>query len=176
METGILRFGFAAAALALFGCGDPAQTAGAPAPGGTGGVTIELPEPEAPAARPPVPEPPKPEAALEPAKAEIAPPPAAKAPPEAPKQEPAKAEVPAPEAAPKADAPPEAGESSPLPLSAPVVARTIERIGYPCGAVASSSRIEAPAGETAYRITCTSGDSYRASDRSGRFRFRKLDP
>jgi hypothetical protein len=54
-----------------------------------------------------------------------------------------------------------------------VVARTIEQIGYPCGAVASSARIDAPAGETAYRINCTSGDSYRASDRSGRFRFRK---
>jgi hypothetical protein len=71
----------------------------------------------------------------------------------------------------KAPTPPP--ESAPFPLPGAVVARTIERIGYPCGAVASSASVEAPAGERAYRITCTSGRSYRASDRSGRFRFRE---
>jgi hypothetical protein len=60
-----------------------------------------------------------------------------------------------------------------LPLPDAVIARTIEKIGYPCGAVASSARVDAAAGETAFKITCTSGQSYRASNRTGRYRFKQ---
>src|SRR5256885_11039610 len=58
-----------------------------------------------------------------------------------------------------------------LPLSNATVARTIERIGYACGEVASTS-----AGEAAgvYKVTCTSGQSYQAKPVRGRYHFRRL--
>lgn len=57
-----------------------------------------------------------------------------------------------------------------LPLSGAVIARTIDRIGYACGSVASA----APAGEPgAYKITCSSGQSYQAKPVHGRYRFRR---
>lgn len=60
--------------------------------------------------------------------------------------------------------------SAKLPLPNAVIARTIGRIGYPCGSVASAS----PLGGGAYKVTCTSGHSYRAAPVKGRYRFRRL--
>jgi hypothetical protein len=59
-----------------------------------------------------------------------------------------------------------------LPLSNRVIARTIDRIGYSCGAVVSASAVEgAPSG--VYRVTCSSGRTYEASPVHGRYRFRR---
>ena len=57
-----------------------------------------------------------------------------------------------------------------LPLPKAVIARTIERIGYRCGDVAAATA----AGPGAYKITCTSGQSYQATPVRGRYRFRRL--
>jgi hypothetical protein len=57
-----------------------------------------------------------------------------------------------------------------LPLPNRVIARTIERIGYACGQVAST--VEGDAG--VYKVTCTSGHSYQATPVRGRYRFRRL--
>jgi hypothetical protein len=59
-----------------------------------------------------------------------------------------------------------------MPLPAAVVSRTIERIGYPCGGVASSTPVEGSAG--VFTVTCASGHSYRASPVRGRYHFRRL--
>ena len=56
-----------------------------------------------------------------------------------------------------------------LPLTHSVVARTIGRIGYSCGQVASASAVDGEAG--VFKVTCTSGDSYRAAPVRGRYRF-----
>ena len=58
-----------------------------------------------------------------------------------------------------------------MPLPNAVVARTIERIGYACGEVASTSAME---GEGVFKVTCTSGQSYRAAPVHGRYRFKRL--
>jgi hypothetical protein len=58
-----------------------------------------------------------------------------------------------------------------LPLPKAVIARTIGRIGYPCGAVASASASGAPG---VFTVTCTSGHSYRAAPVHGRYHFRRL--
>ena len=71
----------------------------------------------------------------------------------------------APEASPVAAAAPA------LPLSHAAIAHTIGRIGYACGRVASTS---APEGAGAFKVTCTSGDTYRASPVRGRYRFKRL--
>jgi hypothetical protein len=68
-------------------------------------------------------------------------------------------------------APPEATAAA-LPLPNSLVARTIERIGYSCGKVASTSAIEGSSG--AYTVTCTSGQSYRAAPVRGRYHFRRI--
>ncbi len=57
-----------------------------------------------------------------------------------------------------------------LPLSKATIARTIGRIGYACGAVASTEAI----GGGAFKVTCTSGHSYRAAPVHGRYRFKRL--
>jgi hypothetical protein len=59
-----------------------------------------------------------------------------------------------------------------MPLPAAVVSRTIERIGYPCGGVASSAPAEGSAG--VFTVTCASGHSYRAAPVHGRYRFRRV--
>lgn len=59
-----------------------------------------------------------------------------------------------------------------MPLPAAVVSRTIERIGYPCGGIASSAPVEGSAG--VFTVTCASGHSYRASPVRGRYHFRRL--
>jgi hypothetical protein len=60
-----------------------------------------------------------------------------------------------------------------LPLPNAVIARTIERIGYSCGKVASTSAV---GGESrgAFKVTCTSGLSYQATPVRGRYHFRRL--
>jgi hypothetical protein len=60
-----------------------------------------------------------------------------------------------------------------MPLSNATIARTIERIGYSCGKVASTAPVEGGASGT-YTVTCTSGHSYRAAPVHGRYRFRRL--
>jgi hypothetical protein len=57
-----------------------------------------------------------------------------------------------------------------LPLPNQLIARTIDRIGFACGAVASG----VAAGPGAFTVTCTSGDSYQATRVGGRYRFRRL--
>ena len=59
--------------------------------------------------------------------------------------------------------------SMPLPNS--VIARTIGRIGYPCGSVASTSAAGAPG---VYTVTCTSGHSYKAAPVRGRYHFSRV--
>ena len=59
-----------------------------------------------------------------------------------------------------------------LPLPNGVVARTIERIGYSCGKVASSAAVDGSPG--VFTVTCSSGQSYQASPVHGRYRFRRL--
>jgi hypothetical protein len=63
--------------------------------------------------------------------------------------------------------------SASMPLSNAVIARTIRRIGYSCGEVASTSAVEGTAG--AFKITCSSGQSYRAAPVRGRYHFRRWD-
>jgi hypothetical protein len=57
-----------------------------------------------------------------------------------------------------------------LPLSNAVIARTIERIGYRCGEVAST---EAGAAPGVFKVTCSSGQTYQATPVHGRYRFRR---
>jgi hypothetical protein len=60
-----------------------------------------------------------------------------------------------------------------MPLPNAVIARTIGRIGYPCGQVASTSAVAGGA-PGVFNVTCTSGHSYRASPVRGRYHFRRL--
>lgn len=59
-----------------------------------------------------------------------------------------------------------------LPLPNTLVARTIERIGYACGAVASATALEGDE-PGMYKVTCTSGQSYQARPVHGRYHFRR---
>lgn len=58
-----------------------------------------------------------------------------------------------------------------MPLPNAVVARTIGRIGYACGSVASTTAVEGAPG--AFKVTCTSGHSYRAAPVRGRYHFKR---
>ena len=71
-----------------------------------------------------------------------------------------------------ADAPAVAPTAAKLPLPKSVIARTIGRIGYACGQVASATAVEGSAG--VFTVTCTSGHSYRAAPVRGRYHFRRL--
>ena len=73
--------------------------------------------------------------------------------------------------APVASAP--TGSAMPLPKA--VVARTIERIGYPCGEVTSTAAAEG-SGPGVYTVTCSSGHSYQATPVHGRYHFRRMPP
>ena len=68
--------------------------------------------------------------------------------------------------------PPVAATTTKIPLSNAVIARTIGRIGYACGQVASTSAVEGEAG--VFKVICTSRHSYRAAPVRGRYRFRRL--
>jgi hypothetical protein len=59
-----------------------------------------------------------------------------------------------------------------LPLSNSVIARTIGRIGYACGSVVSTTAVEG-AGPGVYSISCSSGQTYRATPVHGRYHFRR---
>jgi hypothetical protein len=61
--------------------------------------------------------------------------------------------------------------SAAMPLSNAVIARTIGRIGYSCGEVASTSAVDGSPG--VFRVTCTSGQTYRAAPVRGRYHFRR---
>ena len=71
-----------------------------------------------------------------------------------------------------AEAPAVAPTAAKLPLPKAVIARTIGRIGYACGQVASATAVEGSAG--VFTVTCTSGHSYRAAPVRGRYHFRRL--
>lgn len=73
--------------------------------------------------------------------------------------------------APQGDAVIENAAAAGLPLASKLVARTIEHIGYACGEVASTSAVDGAAG--VYKVTCTSGESYRAAPVHGRYRFKR---
>ena len=60
--------------------------------------------------------------------------------------------------------------SASLPLSNATIARTIGRIGYSCGTVAATEAM----GGGAFKVTCSSGQSYRAAPVHGRYRFKRL--
>jgi hypothetical protein len=72
-----------------------------------------------------------------------------------------------------AEARPAAVVPASISLPKPVVARTLGRIGYACGEVASTSPVEG-AGPGVYKVTCTSGHSYQATPVRGRYHFRRL--
>lgn len=72
-----------------------------------------------------------------------------------------------------APAPAAAETAAALPLSNATIARTIDRIGYACGRVASTSPDSSGAAGV-FKVTCTSGQSYRAAPVNGRYRFRRL--
>jgi hypothetical protein len=61
--------------------------------------------------------------------------------------------------------------SAAMPLSNAVIARTIGRIGYSCGEVASTSAVDGSPG--VFKVTCTSGQTYRAAPVRGRYHFRR---
>jgi hypothetical protein len=58
-----------------------------------------------------------------------------------------------------------------LPLPDRTIARTIERIGYACGQVASTSAVDGASG--VFKVTCTSGQAYQARPVGGRYHFRR---
>ena len=167
------------AVVTLAACGSPASDD--PTRGNSNGVTVELP--------PPTPFKPAEEAAPEAnavaAESEAAPDLAKQAAAKA-KEAPAKAEAPdtpkenAPppaEAAPKAKAEVNSDGARLLPARIPLadaqVARTIERIGFPCGNVVASNRVENPGGDPVYKIVCSSGASHPGTNKGGRLFFRE---
>ncbi len=77
----------------------------------------------------------------------------------------------APVEAPAAEVPGPAPAAAALPLSSATIARTIERIGYPCGKVGSTAQ---GGGAGVFTVNCTSGHAYRASPLRGRYHFRPV--
>ena len=80
------------------------------------------------------------------------------------------ADAPAVDQAAASDSQPAEVVQASLPLSKSVIARTIERIGYRCGDVASS----VPAAAGAFIVTCSSGGTYQAKPVRGRYHFRRV--
>lgn len=70
-----------------------------------------------------------------------------------------------------ASAPSASTVAASLPLPNKVISRTIERIGYSCGGVTSSTPVEGAA-PGVYKVTCASGQTYQARPVNGRYRFR----
>ena len=85
---------------------------------------------------------------------------------------PAESQPDAAAADPLAPAPAAAPVAASMPLPNRVIARTIERIGYACGDVASTTAVEGALGT--FKVTCTSGHSYQAAPVRGRYHFRRL--
>jgi hypothetical protein len=65
----------------------------------------------------------------------------------------------------------EQAASAALPLSNATIARIIGRIGYSCGKVTGTDAVDAANG--VFKVTCSSGQSYRASPVRGRYHFRR---
>ena len=59
-----------------------------------------------------------------------------------------------------------------MPLPDRLIARTIEKIGYSCGSVASTVPVEGEAAGV-FKVTCSSGQSYQARPVNGRYHFRR---
>jgi len=59
-----------------------------------------------------------------------------------------------------------------MPLPNATVARTIQRIGYACGRVVSTSGVDGAA-DGVFKVTCSSGDTYQATPVRGRYHFRR---
>ena len=78
--------------------------------------------------------------------------------------------APAPDTEP-ADAAQVTTASAKLPLPGATIARTIQRIGYGCGNVVSATAVEGADG--VFKVTCSSGDAYRAAPVGGRYHFRR---
>lgn len=57
-----------------------------------------------------------------------------------------------------------------LPLPKATIARTIQKIGYPCAGVSSVAPVN---GGGVFKVTCATGHSYRAAPVAGRYRFKK---
>lgn len=72
------------------------------------------------------------------------------------------------------ESPASAAVAATMPLPNRTVARTIDRIGYACGAVSSTSSVEGGA-PGIFKVNCTSGQSFQASPVNGRYRFRRWD-
>ena len=60
-----------------------------------------------------------------------------------------------------------------MPLPNATIARTIEKIGYSCGTVASIAAVEG-ASPGVFKVTCSSGQNYQATPVNGRYHFRKM--
>jgi len=58
-----------------------------------------------------------------------------------------------------------------MPLPDAIVARTIRKIGYACAEVASTTAVDSAPG--VFKVTCTSGESYKATPVRGRYHFRR---
>ncbi len=89
----------------------------------------------------------------------------------APAEGPAQAPIPASDEVAVTNPAPASVPAAALPLSTATIARTIERIGYGCGHVVSTAGVEGAAG--VYKISCSSGQVYRASPVKGRYHFRR---
>jgi hypothetical protein len=63
----------------------------------------------------------------------------------------------------------ETAAAATMPLAGKVIARTLHRIGYRCGDVASTSVVDGGAG--VFKVSCTSGQTYRATPVRGRYHF-----
>ena len=59
-----------------------------------------------------------------------------------------------------------------MPLPNRTIARTIERIGYSCGSVASTAPVEGEAAGV-FKVTCSTGQAYQARPVNGRYRFKR---
>lgn len=73
---------------------------------------------------------------------------------------------------PVAEAPVASTSAVSMPLPNKTIARTIERIGYSCGGVTSTSAVDG-AGPGVFKVTCSSGQSYQARPVNGRYRFKR---
>jgi hypothetical protein len=81
-------------------------------------------------------------------------------------------EIAAAEAPPLTSTAEAAAAAARMPLPNSTIARTLHRVGYSCGQVASAVPVDGQAG--VFTVTCTSGQSYRASPQRGRYRFKRL--
>lgn len=71
-----------------------------------------------------------------------------------------------------AEAPAAPAVPASLPLPNATIARTIERIGYACGQVASTAPAEGGTSGV-FKVTCSSGHTYQARPVRGRYHFRR---